>query len=172
MKKHIMRGRLDFKIEVLSSVDDEGKLKVRLVPDPARYKWEMVNGKRCLYDIYDHVLIPESVLADAASKMNGTPIFFQPPMIEDADVYIQSRIPEIRKELAGEFPEPTFEDKSEDFLESLKKDELGFVILSLDVVSSTKLSTELPPDKFAKLISVLLFEISNVVPSCPFGKCA
>ena len=159
-----MRGRLDFKIEVISSDDEKGILEVRLTPDPLRYNWEMVKGERFLYDKLDHVRIPMSVLKDAMKKSDPLPIYFQPPLLENVEEYIIKRIPHIKEELIGEFPKPTFEDKSEDFLESLKKDELGFVILSLDMVNSTKISTELPPDKFAKLISVLLYEISNVIP--------
>lgn len=164
MKKNMMRGRLDFKIEVLSTNEENGIIKVRLVPDPDRYKIEVVDGKRCWYDVYDHILIPESVIAEAAKKMDGSPIYCHPPQIENSEKYVQDRIPEIRKELEGSFPNPTFDDKSEEFLESLKKDELDFVILSLDMANSTKLSTELPQSTYAKLITVLLFEISNVVP--------
>lgn len=164
MNEQNRRGRLDFRIEVVSSDDDSGILEFKLIPDPDRYEMKIVDGERYLYDKYDYIQISEKVLLDAMKKMNGSPIYFQPPLLEDLSKYISERIPSIYKELEEDFSKPEFADKSEEFLKSLEKDELGFVILSLDMVGSTKLSMELSPEKYARLISVYLFEISNMIP--------
>ncbi|MCD6222302.1 MAG: adenylate/guanylate cyclase domain-containing protein [Thermoplasmata archaeon] len=72
--------------------------------------------------------------------------------------------PIIQARLEGIEKPPTFEDKSERFLESLAQDKLGFVIMCVDIVGSTKLSTNLESEKYARLISTVLYEISEIVP--------
>ena len=84
--------------------------------------------------------------------------------VKDSREYVQNRISSIKAELSGNFQPPTFEDKSENFLRSLKEDKLGFVILSLDLVKSTILLTKLSPKEYSEIISVYLYEVSSVIP--------
>jgi class 3 adenylate cyclase len=74
------------------------------------------------------------------------------------------RLPEIEKNILHGIPAATFEDKSESFLRTLEKDKLGFAILSLDVVGSTKLITQMEPEKYNQLVSALFYEIGALVP--------
>ena len=60
---------------------------------------------------------------------------------------------------------PTFEDKSEEFLQSLAVDKLEFVIISLDIVGSTKLATDTDPKTYARLIATILYELSEIIPN-------
>ena len=117
-----------------------------------------------LYDKLDDVYIPEEELANIAKQLVGKPIYFFPRRINDVKEYIQSRIPEIKARLAGERTEEVLEDKSEEFLESLSSDKLRFVIISFDIAGSTRLSTMLGAEKYRRLIEVVLFEISHIVP--------
>jgi len=55
-------------------------------------------------------------------------------------------------------------DKSEEFLQSLENDALTFAIISLEVVGSTTLSISLDPGTYANLISVVLWELSAIIP--------
>ncbi len=41
---------------------------------------------------------------------------------------------------------------------------MGFVIICVDLVGSTKLSTNLEPEKYTRLISTVLYEISEIIP--------
>lgn len=159
-----MRFRMDFVQEIISVDEDKRTFTARLVPDPRRYEWKEINGKRYLYDKLDKVLFPERVLFDLAKQMAGRPIYFQPSEIDDAEQYIRSRTPIIQARLEEIEKPPTFEDKSERFLESLAQDKLGFVIMCVDIVGSTKLSTNLESEKYARLISTVLYEISEIVP--------
>jgi class 3 adenylate cyclase len=59
---------------------------------------------------------------------------------------------------------PTLPSKGEEFLEALAGNELGFAILSLDVVGSTSLATSLEPEQYRSLMNALLFEWSEAVP--------
>ena len=164
MNKIDKRYRFDF-IQEIIKIDEKNRcVYFKLIPNPKRYEWKEIDGKRCLYDKFDKLLIPESLLSDFAEQANGMPVYYQPQQIKNADDYILSRIPKIKEEFSGTFPEPSFEDKSEEFLEGLKENELNFVILSLDIANSTTLSTTLAPEKYSRLISVLLYEISTTVP--------
>jgi adenylate cyclase len=164
MSNKLKHFRLDFKMEVISSDETSRTLEVRLIPNPDRYEWVTHDGKKALFDKLDHLLIPEDIFFEGMKKMADIPIGYQPQLIKDASEYVLSRIDAIKSELTGNFPTPTFSDKSEEFLQSLETDKLGFVILSLDVVGSTLLSTTIPEDDYRRLISALLYEASTVIP--------
>jgi len=159
-----MSFRMDFVQEIISVDEDKRTFTVRLTPNPRRYEWKEVDGERYLYDKLDKVLFPERVLFDLAKQMAGQPIYFQPQEIDNAEQYIKSRMPIIRARLKGDEKPAPFEDKSEAFLESLAQDKLGFVIMCVDIVGSTKLSTKLEPEKYTRLISTVLYEMSEIIP--------
>ena len=164
------RSRIDFNMEVKEVNKETGRVTGIMIPDPKRYEWREENGERCLFDKFDKTLIPWKIVLEAfdeaINKMNGLPIYHQPQKIKDADEYISTRISSIREMLRT--PEPkidiTFKDKSEEFLEALKSNKLGFSIMSIDLVGSTKLATTMSSEKYGKLIQVLLFEMSHVIP--------
>ena len=164
MSGKAMHFRIDFALEIISVDEDERTFTFRLIPHPRRYEWKEIDGKRYLYDKLDDVLFPEKVFFDGVKQMEGQPIYCQPREIDNAEQYVESRIPHIRARLRGDEEPATLEDKSEAFLESLADDKLGFVIMSVDIVGSTKLSTELDPKKYARLISTTLYEISEIIP--------
>ena len=160
-----MRFRMDFVQEIVSVDEDKRTFTVRLIPNPRRYEWKEIDGKRYLYDKLDNILFfPEKVFFDLVKQMVGQPIYFQPQEIDNAEQYVKSRIPSIRARLRGDEKPATFEDKSEAFLESLAQDKLGFVIMCVDIVGSTKLSINLDLKKYTKLISTVLYEIGEIVP--------
>lgn len=159
-----MRFRMDFIMEVVSINDETREFEIILRPNPKRYEWRERDGERVLYDKLDNVVISESVLAESLKFAQGTPIYYQPPRIDNSQEYISSRISEIASMLDGQMPNASFEDKSEEFLQSLAEDKLGFVIMSLDMVGSTKLASATDPQAYSHLITVLLFELSEVIP--------
>lgn len=75
---------------------------------------------------------------DLIRQAGEVPISHERQEIEEADAYISSRLEAIDEMVRGMAPSPPLEDKSEQFLNQLEEDELGFVILSLDVVRSTE----------------------------------
>ena len=158
------RFRIDFIQDIIEVNETDHTFHAKLSLDPRRYEWKMVGGEECLYDKLNDEYIPKSFYEDAVKQIVGAPIYFQPRLIENPDEYIIKRVSNIRAEFNDSFPKPTFKDKSEEFLEELEVNELGFVILSLDIVNSTILSTTLSSDKYSKLISVLLFEFSSIIP--------
>ena len=156
--------RMDFVVKVVSSDDKSKTLTLEFKPDPKRYEWREINGELGLYDKLDNVFFPEQVFVEGFNKLAGKPIYFQPQMLGDAKTYIKSRQPHIMNMLEGHESPPTFKDESAEFLQSLVVNNLEFVIISLDIVSSTKLATSTDPKTYARLIHTVLYELSEVVP--------
>jgi class 3 adenylate cyclase len=157
--------RMDFKVKVMDSNEEDGTFEVAFVPDPRRYEWVEQEGERFLYDKLDLLIFPERVWVEELSKiLEGAPIYHQRQEIDSADSYVEGRIPFIRKVLTDADTSIEVVDKSEDFLTSLAADKLNFAILSLDIVSSTNRSTQITPEKYNRLILTTLFELSAVVP--------
>lgn len=163
-KNYLNHSRMDFIIQPVSDVDAAGTMKIRLIPDPKRYEQRTVRGKDGWYDKLDNTFIPKEVLMQMASQMSGMPINLKQQQVGRADEYVLRRFPEIEKNILHGIPAATFEDKSEAFLRTLEKDKLGFAILSLDVVGSTKLITQMEPAKYNQLVSALFYEIGALVP--------
>lgn len=158
------RLRMDLVLKDVEFDDANRTMRAALVPDPRRYEHKEMDGTDGWYDLFDHTFIPDDVLADMARRMPGTPMYYQPQEISDAEEYVRSRRGAINLALDGNAPEPTFEDKSEAFLQSLARNKLGFVILSIDVVGSTKLSQAVSDENYARIIAAAVSELSLVVP--------
>ena len=156
--------RLDFVQKVLKVDESSHTVVMELEPDPRRYEWRESQGRRYLYDRLDKIAISEEAYQDLAEQVVGKPIYYQPCKIDNIEHYIESRLPIINRMLDGIFQPPSFEDKSEEFLRSLAADRLAFVIISLDIVGSTRLATSTDPKTYAGLISVILYELSELVP--------
>jgi hypothetical protein len=52
---------MDLISEVVSIDTTTGHVEVRLQPDPQRYKWIEMEGKKYLHDLFDRELIPAGV---------------------------------------------------------------------------------------------------------------
>ncbi|MFH1767084.1 MAG: adenylate/guanylate cyclase domain-containing protein [Patescibacteria group bacterium] len=155
---------MDF-VQKIVSLDEESRtFTVILEPDPRRYEWKEIEGKCYLYDKFDNIYFPEQVYFESFKQIIGKPIYFQPQKIDDAEAYIKSRQPLIVDMLEGCEHSPTFKDKSEEFLQSLAMNKLSFVIISLDIVGSTKLATAADSKTYARLISTVLYELSGIIP--------
>lgn len=144
---------MDFEVEIVSWDEESRTFTAIFNPHPQRYEWKEIDGKRHLCDKLDNLYFPEEVFREGVEFLSGQPIYFQPPKIDDAEAYIRSRKPYIQAAPDGHREVPTFDDRSEEFLQSLAADKLGFVIISLDIVGSTKLATATDPKTYARLIS-------------------
>jgi class 3 adenylate cyclase len=158
--------RFDLIQYAISYDDRTGVFRVVIEPDPRRYERRIIDGEEYLYDKFDNASFPAKPFMESLARfMEGTPGYFQPPHISDAATYVVARRPIIRQILAGDAQLPvTLEDKSDEFLQSLTTEKLGFVILCADLVGSTKLATTMKPDAYKRLISIVLYELSEVIP--------
>ena len=159
------RRRMDLISEVVSIDRTTGTMELRLQPDPRRYKWIEMEGERYLHDLFDKELIPEDVFFEGMKTLAGLPIYLHDPKIEDSDIYVASRSDPIRQMLAKGATQSTFEDKSEEFLQGLANESLGFAIISIDLANSTAISGTYDPQTYANLICTLLYELSGIVPA-------
>jgi class 3 adenylate cyclase len=152
-------------MEVISYDDQAHEVEVRIKPNPLRYERREVNGVFYLYDRFDDVSFEErEFMRSLGQHMEGQPIYYQPGLLNGAQ-YLLDRRAAIDAQLSGEARSaPTFADKSEEFLRGLDVDQLGFVVLSVDVVRSTHLATTVAPGVYAKTIGLILFELSAVIP--------
>lgn len=148
----------DFKID-----EQTGKFQGTLIPDPTRYEWRDIDGKKHLYDKFDNILFTPEILDKMFNQAQSTPIYYSPPRIKDIEEYIKERIPEIKEFLEKDETEYKFVDKSEEFLESRKNDKMRFVILSFDLMGSTKLSEELQGKEYSKIIALVSREMSLII---------
>jgi class 3 adenylate cyclase len=161
---HYFNIRIDFKLRIISLDEKSRTFTVILEPDPRRYEWIEDEKGKYLYDKFDNIYIPEEVYKKLPEQVKGMPIYFQRQKIDESESYINSRFPLIVNMLKGKESTPTFKDKSNEFLQSLSVDKLSFAIISLDIVKSTKLATEINPNTYTRLISVVLFELSEIIP--------
>ena len=164
MSEKNRRCRIDFVLKNQSFDEATGTFRAELVPDPIRYELKEVEGKLYFYDKLDKFLIPKKELFDSVKQAEGQPIYFQPQEIENSEQYVKSRIPIIQARLQGDERPAPFEDKSEAFLEALAQDKLGFVIMCVDIVGSTKLAINLEQGAYVRLISTALYEMSEIIP--------
>jgi len=155
--------RMDFIHKVISFNKKTGKLRAQMIPDPERYELKEINGEKGYYDRFDDLFIPVEVLKKAAPKLVGKPIYFSPPKIDDADQLIAERIPQIREYFANKKQDYHFEDASEEFLKGLERDKLRFVVLSIDLKGSTKMSQELDAVTNANIIALFIREMAVIV---------
>ncbi|MBI2971028.1 MAG: adenylate/guanylate cyclase domain-containing protein [Candidatus Aenigmarchaeota archaeon] len=156
--------RMDF-IQEIVNVDEEKRiLRVKLIPDPERYEIKEIDGEKGFYDKFDHVFIPLKAMEESFKKSGPTPLYYSPRRFNDTLEYIKSRIQEIRNHLDGtQDNKYEFSDVSEEFLETLPQEERKFVILSIDLINSTRMSQTLSSTENVKIISLFLKEMAMLI---------
>jgi len=159
-------NRLDFVMEIEKIIEDSTKylvVKVIMVPNPERYDFGESNGEKGYFDRFDKSFIPLDEFKKAIPQLEGMPVYCSPPKITDIDEYIKERIPHIGMFFDGKATPYQFQDASEDFLSRLEKDKACFVILLIDLKDSTKMSQQLTPRDYAKVIQVYSREMALLV---------
>lgn len=156
------QSRFDFQT-VLVGHDPNGQAQYIVRPDPGRYEWRDLKRGRALYDRFDDVYFDHDLVWDMlrrALEMTPGPLL---AVIPDVAAYVASRRERIAAGLRGEAADGKLRDISEEQLRQFEKDALAFVILSVDIVGSTKLQTSTDRQTFARTIDVLLTEIAELV---------
>ena len=156
-------NRFDLEIEVIDFDEATGRFKLHVRPSRGRYEWQERDGERLLYDRFDDVYFPQALVTDMlrrALEMAPGPAL---GVIADIAEYAAGRRPAIAAALRGEAANNDLVDFSEAQLREFKKDELAFVILSIDIKGSTNLQTTADTGTFAATINALLTEMSELV---------
>lgn len=158
-----MRRRLD--LVFVPMVEQKTGRHVEVpYPDPRRYEWREANGKRYLYDRLDDALMPEALFLETVNSLASLPAYDQQPKIKDATAYVEGRRETIRRKLIGQRGDATYMSPSEEFLRALPNDTHDFVILSLDLVGSTRRATGTMLNDYARTMQAVLGEIGEVLP--------
>lgn len=156
--------RFDFEFGEVETDPVTGETRIEVMPNRERYAWVQNDRGRFLYDRFDDVYIEPHIVQEAIEYYFSHQASWQPQHIENAEDYWTSRVPLIRETLRNGPVPFDFRDLSEQFLEELSTDKLNFVVLSVDVVGSTKLATTMENDAYALLMKAALLELSEVVP--------
>lgn len=152
---------MDFEMKDVEKIDD-GHFIMTLVPSPVRYEFREIDEKKGYWDKLDEIFIPLEEMEKMFKNEGGLPIYYSPTQIDNIENYTERRIRELLSE-RKEDEEYTFIDSSEDFLKGLEVGKMRFVILSLDIKGSTKMSQELSTEQNSQLISLFSSEMSKLI---------
>jgi adenylate cyclase len=167
--------RLDFKTEYKiidtkkgkKSHTDELYVAFRSQFDPERYRFQTIDNVEYAYDRFDRILIPVKKTYEMLNKITrekGGNLYCIIPKEDSIKNYVTKRRQEIEKSVKGSQEGYQFVDLSEDYLSQIEeKLTLKFVIMCIDMIGSTKMSMDLPNEKFNKIIKIFSREIALVV---------
>jgi class 3 adenylate cyclase len=145
-------------------VDEERHIfRARMVFDPERYEVRVIDGKKGYYDKRSKLFIPIAALEKAAETLIGKPIYGPPNSIRDWSQYLTVAKHRIETSLESEDEWKPQLDRGDEFLRANLGRKLLFVVLYIDIVSSTQLSHTLSDVSHRTLISTFLREMSLIV---------
>ncbi len=151
-------------IQRIVSVDYETRtVGFRLEPDPRRYEWVERDGERLLYDRYDRTYWPHAVVMKALKQVLRLEQPPPLPVLSDIERYVSDRRPIIAAGLRGESSLAGRTDSSQELLASLAGDELGFVILSVDIEGSSQLANRVDRPTLSRVLGTFLTEVAELV---------
>lgn len=151
-------------IERVTSFDaNTGRIEMFVEPDPLRYEWQERDGERVLYDRFDRTIIPHSLVMEMLKQ--AMTMRRPPPLavLADIDWYVEERKPYVDSALDGHGLVAEDRDASDELLASLAGDQLGFVVMSLDVVDSSSISNTVDTATLGRVFGTLLTEVSTLV---------
>lgn len=163
MPSHKNDFRIDF--EFTPEMDEKTRMVTFAVnPNPERYEIIEKNGEKTYHDKFDDNYYPEKFLYKLHENMTGLPIYYSPSKIDDADSYILERI-EVTKDFFDKKENLLSNSKEEleEFLVDLENEKLNFVVLSIDLKDSTKMSQELSVELNAQIISLFISEMTLII---------
>lgn len=154
--------RIDYSdFELIKREDGGLSFKMRL--DPKRYEFMELDGKKGYFDKYDNLFLTIEAIESLVTSMQGEPFFISQPFIETIENYTKQRIEHLNDIFESKNIAYELCDKSEDFLNSLECNKMRFVILSIDLKGSTKMSQQLTPEQNAKIVALFSSEISQII---------
>jgi len=154
--------RIDFAL-VNVSTDPELREYV-FAPDPERYKHFTDESGEWYLDLLD----PRSLAFDlraieqALALAQDIPVTYMRPDIPDVEAYIASRLPSIREGLINGLPPSPVRDSADDELRTVVSERREFVIASVDLVGSTKLSQAVNDETFANIVQTFSSELAQM----------
>lgn len=158
--------RMDFiqETDYVEKSDGYWKFEAVLRPNPERYDHIDEDGKKGWLDTLDNVFIPEDVLAEASEQLDGTPIYYSPPDVDNIDKYVEERTAIMESFLSDQNSGYQFINERNEVLEYISgKDQPGFVILCIDLVGSTSLSLRMESIRYRNMVQLYISECKSLI---------
>ena len=164
-KKRLTPQRMDMIMKTLSFTEDEDCLNVKfeMKPDPERYDEIEFEGKPAFLDKFTHTVIPWDVFAQLAESMEGIPIVRTEPKHRDFCTYLKERKSELLENWDKKYILEPDRKPVEKLLEELRGKETYVVILYVDLEGSTRLSSKIDSETYAKIIKIFLMQMSRII---------
>ena len=155
--------RIDFIQTDLKQIDDT-HFNVTLIPDPQRYELKTEKGEEVYFDKLEGIYIPVSEIKRICEHdLKNCPILMNDRKIDNIEEYTRNRISILRsnfKSIQGSYE---FKDQSEILSRLSKNGKSRFVICSIDLIGSTKMSQDLIDTNYVTVINVFLGEVSQII---------
>lgn len=159
LERRSVKGRFDFKFDVVEANKEELAMSIRAYPDPRRYDKIEFDGKPAYLDRYLKFVIS---LDEMSANMAGLPIFVSPRTIDSTNEYADERSPAIDRQLqTGKYEPPSKTPRQQPELKD-HPDELDMAFISVDICGSTTLRASNSSD-FDRSYKLMIQEIGALV---------
>ena len=154
--------RIDFVAVNIS--DDPDRPEYVPLPDPARYEYVNGKGGEGFIDRLDprRLFITMKAIADLIERASVMTVQDLRPLIEDSDAYIAGRTDEIRRGIEQGHVDPVLRDATDEERRQDVANKTKFVVMSLDLIGSTKLSQAVDGETYANLIATYSSEVAKM----------
>jgi class 3 adenylate cyclase len=154
---------MDILTEVVSADQATGEVVLRIFPDPRRYEWREEDGETVLYDRFDDLTYTKDFVMSLLKQSQTMKPLAQPQLLGNAIEYVSRRAETIQRRLKGELPPEPLADVASTVLEKYLNQKHSYVALVVDIVGSTRLAKSIGPEDMARLIRVVLDEMSALL---------
>lgn len=154
--------RVDF-VEVNVS-DDPARPEWVPIPHPARYKYVNDGTNEGFVDKLDprRFFFSMQAIADLIRRASTMRVHDLRPLIENSDAYVASRIEAIRQGIETGHADLLLRDATDEEQRESVDNKTKFVVMSLDLVGSTRLSQEIDGATYANLIATYSSEVAKM----------
>lgn len=157
------RIRLDMQVRWRLVDKEKHIFQAEMKFDPDRYEIRTIGGQEGYYDKRGKLFIPMATLEKGFATLVGKPIYGPPNSIRDWNQYLSTAKERIERSLGSEAEWKPQLDRGDQFLQANLGRKLLFVVLYIDIVSSTQLSRSLTDVVHRTMISTFLHEMSLIV---------
>lgn len=164
-KKKFIPRRMDLITTPISFTEDEESIyvKVEMKPDPKRYDEIEFEGKPAFLDKFTHTVIPWDIFAQSLGNAGKIPIVRDNPKQLDYCAYLKERKSELLENWDNKYLLESDRKPIERLLEELSGKQTFVAILYVDMEGSTRLSSKIDPEKYAKIIKIFLMQMSKII---------
>jgi adenylate cyclase len=164
-KKKLIPRRMDFINKIISCEEDDDTLLVEfeMIPNPERYESIEFEGKPAFLDKSTGTVIPWDGFETLAKGLEGCPIVSMSPKQTDYCAFLKERRSELLENWDKEYSMEFNQMPVEGLLKELNGKETYIVILYVDLEGSTRLSSEIKPETYRKIIKIFLMEMSKII---------